>query len=168
LFHADRQAGRIYQPGETGAGVNDTAPDEVYKVAEKVEVFRMNEPNKPSPQEVALAAALLKLWESAHGMLAGNVRVLMGPDSVAAWIEAVLSPAEQAVARRNDGHLLIQRYAEELLNSIQPELQAQVETITGRRVVSSNARPDVETGHVLCFFVLGEQLSETFDSRTEG
>jgi len=128
----------------------------------------MNEPNKPSPQEAALAAAFLKLWESAHGMLAGNVRVLMGPDSVAAWIEAVLSPAEQAVARRSDGHQLIQRYAEELLNSIQPELQAQVETITGRWVVSSNARPDVDTGHVLFFFVLGEQLTETSDSRTEG
>jgi len=128
----------------------------------------MNEPNKPSLQEVALAVAFLKLWESAHGMLAGNVRVLMGPDSVAAWIEAVLSPAEQAIARRKDGHLLIQRYTEELLNSIRLELLAQVETITGRRVVSSNARPDVDTGHVLCFFVLGEQLAESVDSRTEG
>jgi uncharacterized protein YbcI len=119
----------------------------------------MNEPNKPSPQEATLAAALLRLWEGAHGVLAGSVRVLMGPDSVTAWIESVLSPAELAVARRNDGHLLIQRYTEELLNSIQPELQAQVETITGRRVVSSNARPDVDTGHVLCFFVLGEPLA---------
>ena len=127
----------------------------------------MNELSKPSPQESALAAAFLKLWESAHGMLAGNVRVLMGPDSVAAWIEAVLSPAEQAVARRTDGHLLIQRYAEELLNSIQPELQAQVETIAGRRVVSSNVRPDVDTGHVLCFFVLGESLAESFIPSTE-
>ena len=128
----------------------------------------MNELNKPLSQESALAAALLRLWESAHGMLAGNVRVLMGPDSVAAWIEAVLSPAEQAIARRNDGHLLIQRYAEELLNSIQPELQAQVETIMGRRVVSSNARPDVDTGHVLCFFVLGEPLAEPFDLQDRG
>ena len=128
----------------------------------------MNEPNIPSSQEAALAAAFLKLWESAHGMLAGNVRVLIGPDSVAAWIEDAISPAEQAIARRNDGHMLIQRYTEELLNSIQPELYAQVETIMGQRVVSSNARPDVDTGHVLCFFVLGEQRAETFDSRTEG
>jgi len=128
----------------------------------------MDEPSIPLKQESALAAALLRLWESAHGVLAGNVRVLMGPDSVAAWIEAVLSPAEQAIARRKDGHLLIQRYTEELLNSIKPELLAQVETITGRRVVSSNARPDVDTGHVLCFFVLGEPLAESLVSSTEG
>ncbi len=112
-----------------------------------------------SQQEAALVAAFLKLWESAHGTLAGNVRVLMGPDSVAAWIEAVFSPAERVVAQKNDGHLLIQRYAEELLNSIRPELRTQVEQITGRRVVSGNARADVDTGHVLCFFVLGESLA---------
>jgi len=128
----------------------------------------MNEPNIPSSQEAALAAAFLKLWESAHGMLAGNVRVLIGPDSVAAWIEDAISPVELAIARRNDGHMLIQRYTEELLNTIQPELYAQVETIMGQRVVSSNARTDVDTGHMLCFFVLGEQRAETFDSRTEG
>jgi uncharacterized protein YbcI len=128
----------------------------------------MDEPTIPSKQESELAAALLKLWESAHGVLAGNVRVLMGPDSVAAWIESVLSPAEQAIARKNDGHLLIQRYTEGLLNSIKPELLAQVETITGRRVVSSNARPDVDTGHVLCFFVLGEPLAGPFVSGTKG
>ena len=128
----------------------------------------MNDTGIRSQQEAALVTALLRLWESAHGVLAGNVRVLMGPDSVAAWIEAVLSPAEQAIARRKDGHLLIQRYTEELLNSIKPELLAQVETITGRRVVSSNARPDVDTGHVLCFFVLGEPPAESFVSSTEG
>ncbi len=128
----------------------------------------MNEPSIRSPQEAAIAKALLRAWERAHGTLAGKVRILMGPDSVAAWIEAVLSPAEQVVARRNDGHLLIQRYTEELLNSIQPDMQAQVELITGRRVVSSNAHPDVDTGHVLCFFVLGEPLAESFISSAEG
>jgi len=128
----------------------------------------MNDTGIRSQQEAALVAALLRLWESAHGTLAGNVRVLVGPDSVAAWIEAVLSPAERVVARRNDGHILIQRYTEELLNSIQPELRRQVESITRRRIVSGSARTDVDTGHVLCFFVLGEQLAESFDSRTEG
>lgn len=128
----------------------------------------MNEPSKPSPQEAALATALLKLWEKAHGTPAGKVRVLMGADSVTALIEAVLSPAERTVARRNDGHLLIQHYTEELLNSIQPELRAQVETITGRRIVSGNARADVDTGHVLCFYVLGEPLAESFAPSIEG
>lgn len=120
-----------------------------------------------SQQEAALAAVLLRLWESAHGTLAGNIHILVGTDSVAAWSDAALSPGEQAVARRNDGHLLIQRYTQELLNSIQPELRAQVETITGRRIVSGNTSVDVETGQVLCFFVLGEQLAASLGSSTE-
>jgi len=119
----------------------------------------MNDSSIHPQQEAALVAALLRLWERAHGILAGNVHILVGPDSIAAWIEDGLSPAERAVSRRNDGHLLIQRYTEELLNSIQPELRAQVETITGRRIVSGNARVDVDAGQVLYFCVLGEFLT---------
>ncbi|MEK7324862.1 MAG: Na-translocating system protein MpsC family protein, partial [Chloroflexota bacterium] len=107
--------------------------------------------------EAALATALRAQWEQAHGVPAGKVRVLVGPDSVAAWIEEVFSPAEWAVARRVEGQSLLQRYVEQLLSAIQPEMRVQVEAITGRRIVSANIRPDVDTGHVLCFFVLGER-----------
>ena len=108
-------------------------------------------------KEAALAAGLRALWEQAHGTLAGQVRVLAGPDSVAAWIEDVLSPAERAVTQRAEGQRLVQRYAEQLLAVIQPDLQARVEAITGRRIVSGSIRADVDTGHVLCFFILGGQ-----------
>ncbi len=114
-----------------------------------------------SQQEAALAAVLLKLWERAHGTLADNVRIQVGTDSVAAWSDAALSPAEKAVARGKDGRLLMQRYTQELLNTILPELRAQVETITGRQIVSGNTSVDVETGQVLCFFVLGERIQNT-------
>lgn len=109
--------------------------------------------------EAALVTALRAQWEQAHGVPAGKVRVLVGPDSVAAWIEEVFSPAEWAVARRSEGQSLLQRYAEQLLSAIQPEMRAQVEAIMGRRIVSANIRPDVDTGHVLCFFTMGERLA---------
>jgi len=119
----------------------------------------MDDVNLSQEREAAVAAALRFLWEQAHGVPAGNVRVLVGPDSVAAWIEKVLSPAEQAVARRAEGQSLMQRYAEQLLANVQPDLRAQVQAITGRRIVSGSVRADVDTGHVLCFFVLGEPLA---------
>jgi uncharacterized protein YbcI len=108
-------------------------------------------------QEMALAEALRTLWERAHGATAGKVRVLAGPDSVAAWLEEVLSPAEQAAAGRAESQALLQRYAEQLLSTVQPDLRERVESVTGRRIVSSAVRADVDTGHVLCFFVLGER-----------
>lgn len=104
--------------------------------------------------EEALAVALRTLWEQAHGVSVGQVRVLVGPDSVAAQIESALSPAERTMTQSVDGRLLLQRYAEQLLAVIQPDLRTQVESITGHRVVSASVRADVDTGHVLCFFVL--------------
>ena len=116
----------------------------------------MNSKNLRKKHEAALAAALSALWEQAHGIPAGRVRVLVGPDSVAAWIEDVLNPAERLATQHVEGQALVQRYVERLLAAIQLDLQAQVEAITGRRTVSSSVRADVATGHVLCFFVLGE------------
>jgi len=107
--------------------------------------------------EMFLATTLRTLWEQAHGPMAGNVRVLVGPDSVAAWIENAFSPAEWAAIQSSHAQQLVQRYAEQLLATIQSELRSQVEAITGRRIVSGSTRADVDTGHVLCLFVLGER-----------
>ncbi len=104
--------------------------------------------------EETLAVALRTLWEQAHGAPVDQVRVLVGPDSVAAQIERVLSPAERMMTQSVDGRLLLQHYTEQLLAVIQPDLRAQVESITGHRVMSASVRADVDTGHVLCFFVL--------------
>ena len=41
------------------------------------------------------------------------------------------------------------RYAGQLLATVQPDLRAWVEAITGRRIVSGNVRVDVDTGHIL-------------------
>ena len=105
--------------------------------------------------EMALAARLRLLWEQAHGAPAGEAHVLIGPDSAAAWLDDVLSLAERAVIKRADGQQLVQRYAEQLLAVIQPELQAHVEAAVGRHVVAGSIRADVDTGHVVCFFLLG-------------
>jgi uncharacterized protein YbcI len=117
--------------------------------------------------EMAVASALRAAWEQAHGAPAGKVHVLLGSESVAAWIEDVLSPAERTVSQGTEGHGLLQRYAVQLLDTILPDLQAQVEGITGRRIVSSNTHADMETGHVLCFFVLGEPLPDVAAAAVE-
>jgi len=106
--------------------------------------------------EMFLATTLRTLWEEAHGPVSGNVRVLVGPDSVAAWIENAFNPAEWAAIHRPKGQQLVQQYADQLLTTILPDLWTQVETVADRRIVSGSVRADVDTGHVLCFFVLGE------------
>jgi uncharacterized protein YbcI len=115
----------------------------------------MADANEAQQHETALAMRLRLLWEQAHGAPAGEVHVLMGPDSVAAWLDDVLSLAERAVIKRAGGQQLMERYAEQLLAVIQPELQAHVEAVAGRQVVTGSIRADVDTGHVVCFFILG-------------
>lgn len=119
----------------------------------------MDEVTLRQEQEAALAVALRALWNKAHGTLAGDVRAFAGPDSVAVWIEDVFSPAERTLVRHGAGQAILQCYTGQLLAVVRPELQAQVETITGRRIVSGNVSADVDMGCVLCFFVLGEQLT---------
>ena len=127
----------------------------------------MTEANTSQQHEIALAMRLRLLWEQAHGAPAGEVHVLIGPDSVAAWLDDVLSLAEQAVIKRAGGQQLMQRYTEQLLGIIQPELQAQVEAVAGRRVVSGSIRADVDTGHVVCFFLLGGPSAPLFVAGAE-
>ena len=83
--------------------------------------------------------------------------MLLGQDSIAMWLQEVLNPAEQAAVERTESRTLIQRYAEQLLATIQPDLRARVEYITGRQILSDIVRADAVTGHVLCFFVLDER-----------
>jgi uncharacterized protein YbcI len=109
-------------------------------------------------QKTALAAALGDLWERAHGVPAGKVHVLAGPDSIVVLIKDALSPAERAAAQRTEGQALVQRYAEQLLGTIQPDLRAQVETITGRQAIPTSQHADTIAGHVLCYYDLGERL----------
>jgi uncharacterized protein YbcI len=111
--------------------------------------------------EGRLASMLGHLWEQGHGSPAGKERVAVGPDSIAIWLEDVFSPAEREAAHDIEGQRLIQQYAEQLLAAIRPGLWDAVESITGRRIVSGNIRADVDTGHILCFLVLGEMLAGT-------
>ena len=83
-------------------------------------------------------ARLRLLWEQAHGSPAGEAHVLIGPNSVAASLDDVLSLAKRAVIKRADGQRLMERYAEQLLAVIQPELQAHVEAAVGRHVVTGS------------------------------
>ncbi len=111
------------------------------------------------PEDKAeLAAVVGRLWESAHGAPVGTVCVLIGADSLAVLIKNVLSPAERVAARRDEGQALVQRYAEQLLATLAPELRTLIESFTGRRVISTSGYADTAAGHVLCFCILGKVL----------
>ena len=75
---------------------------------------------KSQQHETALAMRLRLLWEEAHGVPAGEVHALIGSDSVAVWLDDVLSLAERAVIERADDRRLMERYAEQLLVVISP------------------------------------------------
>jgi uncharacterized protein YbcI len=106
----------------------------------------------------ALAATLRIVWEQWQGVAPENVRVLAGTDSVAAWLEGVFSPAEWKAAQHVESRPLFQHYADRLVATIQPELQALVGNFLKRRIVSAHVHASVSLDHVLCIFVLGEPL----------
>jgi len=116
----------------------------------------VNQSTGPWVNKAALETALQAVWERAHGAPVSKVHVLVGQESVAALIEGVLTPAERDAAQCAGSQPLLQRYAERLLSVVQPELRAQVEATTGRRIVSASVHADAATGNVLCFFLSQE------------
>jgi len=108
--------------------------------------------------EMALAARLRLLWEQAHGSPAGEAHVLIGPNSVAASLDDVLSLAKRAVIKRADG----QRSAmpNSYWRSSSPNCKRMSKPRWGATwLPAAFIRADVDTGHVVCFFLLGGPLA---------
>jgi uncharacterized protein YbcI len=107
-------------------------------------------------QQTTLAAALRTLWERTHGTPAGQVHVLSRTDNLVVRMENVLNPAERFLSQTAEGKRLVWSYIEQLLNILQLDMRACVETITGCEVMTSCLSFDVDANHVLCFFALDE------------
>lgn len=104
--------------------------------------------------ESRLADNLRKLWEEAHGVQIGSARARVQADRVKVYLDGVLSQAERESLSSSAGQKLIEQYTQQLAAIIQPALQAQVESLTRRRVVACQIRPDLETDCLECRLIL--------------
>ena len=128
----------------------------------------MSEVSLSREHKTALVVALGILWAHAHGTPAGSVHVLIGPDSLAVLIKDAFSPAEQAATQCVEGQQIIQRYVEQLLAIVEPDLRAQIEVATGQRVTLASVHADTAAGHLLCFYNLGDPLERDAENQSRG
>ncbi len=105
----------------------------------------------------AVANDVLSAWQQHHGTTSGNAHSMIGPEGVAVFIEEAFSPAEHALAARQKGNDLLNRYVKSLLEQVCADQQSRIALAAGRAVASTGVSADPAAGWVMCFFRLAEQ-----------
>ena len=105
--------------------------------------------------EGRLAQQIRRQWAEAHGVTPGDVHVTVDDHCIVAWIDDVLSPAEQAMLQWQQGQQLLQRYTDQLLVTIRPALRSEVETVAGRQCVADSLWADPAGQRIMCVYQLG-------------
>lgn len=113
-----------------------------------------------SDDEGRLAQQIRRQWADAHGVTPGDVHVIAGDHCIVAWIDDVLSPAEQAMLQWQQGQHLLQRYTNQLLVTIRPALRSEVETAAGRQCVADSLWADPAGQRIMCVYQLALPTDE--------
>lgn len=104
----------------------------------------------------AVADEVLSAWQQNHGTTHGNAYTMVGPEGVAVFIEEAFSPAEHALAAREMGNDLLNRYAKSLLEQVCADQQGRIASAAGRAVTTTGVSADPVAGWVMCFFRLAD------------
>ena len=106
----------------------------------------------------ALAQEFLAAWQQAHGAPDGAASALVGPNSLAVLLEKAFSRAEHHLIRQPDAATLLEQYTQRLIDQIAPNLTGRVKQVTGRQILTTGFKTDIEQNWVIIFFKLGDAL----------
>ena len=109
--------------------------------------------NSLSDQALApVAQAILEAWHRAHGTESGSAHVMLGPQSVAIYIEDALCLAEQNLGQRPNNPDLVKKYVLELMNQVCEEQVGTVEAAVNQTVTFTELSVDPAAGWIMFFF----------------
>lgn len=112
-------------------------------------------------QGQTLAQDFLAAWQQAHGAPDGAASALVGPNSLAVLLEKAFSRAEHNLSRQSNNTVLLDQYIQRLIGQIAPDLAGRVEQVTGRPVLKTGLKTDIDQNWVIIFFKLGDALEPT-------
>ncbi len=103
----------------------------------------------------ALGEVLRQAWQQAHGSSRSLVSTLVGADSLAVLIEEAFTEAELTLSQTAEGQVLLQRYMENLMAQIEPQISKQAQTIIGQPVIALEMSPNFKLGWLICLLKFG-------------
>ena len=113
--------------------------------------------------EAALSNAIIQFEKEHLGRGPAEARAFIIEDMIIIRLRGVLTPAETTLAKTIDGHRLIKRVRQELLEGSRPLLEAIVQEETGIQLVSLHTDVSTKTGERIIVFTLAENLAARLD-----
>jgi len=116
----------------------------------------MLQPNPTMAQQIAQAATAFQQQRTGH--MPKSVSVVLSGDTLVVTLLGALSPAEQAMARSQEGAAKVQEFHRELFQSASDTLRREIKRITGVEVQKASAEVDPTTGTVVQVFTTGTMV----------
>jgi uncharacterized protein YbcI len=112
--------------------------------------------------EAALANAITRFEKEHLGRGPLEARAFIFEDLIVVRLRGVLTPAEVKLAQNPEGHTLIKRVRQQLVEGSRALLEEIVAQATGSRIVSLHTDISVKTGERLIAFTVSDNLDDKF------
>ena len=118
----------------------------------------MSSPETKGQMEARIATAYTQFEREHIGRGPREVRTWIIQDLVLVRLKGVLTPAEEKLARDEEGHRLVREVRRQLLEGSRAMLDEMVLLLTGVRVISLHSDISTKTGERIIVFTLSEDL----------
>ena len=122
----------------------------------------MSRPETKGQMEARIATAITQFEREHIGRGPREVRAWIIQDLVLVRLKGVLTPAEEKLARDEEGHHLVREVRRQLLEGSRPMLDEMILLLTGVRVISLHSDISTKTGERVIVFTLSEDLEAKF------
>ena len=112
--------------------------------------------------EDEISKAFIKFEQEYMGRGPKEVRAFLIQDMVLIRLKGVLTPAEQQLAKSQEGKLLIKQVRIRLLEDAKVLLEQIISDITGARVVSMHTDISTSVGERVIIFTVSENIEDKF------
>ncbi|MBN2354450.1 MAG: DUF2294 domain-containing protein [Spirochaetales bacterium] len=114
--------------------------------------------------EAEIGEALIKFEKEHMGRGPRETQTYIIRDMIIARMKGVLTPAEERLAKSEEGAALIKKIRDQLITGSRSLLEELVFTVTGRRLVSLHSDISTKTGERVVVFILDGDLEASFDN----
>ncbi|HZR47775.1 MAG TPA: DUF2294 domain-containing protein [Candidatus Manganitrophaceae bacterium] len=110
--------------------------------------------------EAEISNALIQFEKDYMGRGPMETRAYIVEDMILVRLKGVLTPAEQQLAKNQEGTPLIKRVRSSLLEQARELLTGEIEKMTGSKVISLHTDISTKTGERVILFTLNENLEK--------
>ncbi len=127
----------------------------------------MDKSDSSKAQQIAQVARAFE--RQTTGRLPSRVSVVLSEDTLVITLRGTLSPAEMALAKRQDGAAQIREFHRQLFTTASEPLRREITRITGAEVREATAEVEASTGTVVQVFLLAHTVpSDTWSGSDPG